>query len=97
MITVQTLKSKFSQWFKKEKMDGGKAQKSNLQVVGEELEELLEDATAIVDTSPLVESELSNRVGYGVADIDSFATMEDPRLDDFEKNKDADGNDEEDL
>ena len=33
VVTVKALKSKFSQWFKKEKMDGGKAQKSNLQVV----------------------------------------------------------------
>ena len=49
MVTVQTLKRKFSQWFKKEKMAADKAQKSNLQVVGEESKEV-EDATAIVDT-----------------------------------------------
>ena len=78
-------------------VDTYKVQKSNLQVVGEESEELLEDIIGIVDTDASTKSELSNEVGYGVAEIDSFTIMKDPRLDDFEKNKQADKNDMEDL
>ena len=81
---VQTLKSKFSQWFKKEKMAADKAQKSSLQIVGEESKEV-EDETEIVDTVVFVESELLNEVGYGAAEIDSFAIMKDPRLDDLKR------------
>ena len=96
MVRVQTLKSKFSRWFKKEKMAADKAQKSNLQVVGEESKEV-EDITEIVDTGTFTESELSNEVASGVTEIDCFAIMKDPRLDDFEKNKRADENDVEDI
>ena len=96
MVRVQTLKSKFSRWFKKEKMAADKAQKSNLQVVGEESKEV-EDETEIVNTDTYVESELLNEVSYGVEEIDSFEIMKDPRLDGFEKNKQADKYDGEDL
>ena len=96
MVTVQTLNSKLSQWFKKDKMAADKARKSNLQVVGEKSNSV-EDETEIVDTGAFVKLELSNKVGHGVAEIDSFEIMKDPRLDDFEKNKHADENDEEDL
>ena len=69
-----------------------------MQIVGEESEELqVEDATEIVDIGAFIESELSNGVGYDVAEVDSFVIMKDPRLDDFEKNKHVDENDVEDL
>ena len=77
-------------------MAADKAQKSDLQVVGEESKEV-EDVTEIVDTGTFVESYISNEEGYGVTDIYSFAIMKNPRLDDFENNKQADKNDVEDL
>ena len=57
MVTVQTLKSKYTQWFKTEKMAADKAQKNNLQVVGEGSKEV-EDSTAIVDTYKAKKSNL---------------------------------------